>query len=85
MWQIPRIILTHPSTSDEDVELLTQSPCRELLRDFEYPGKWVHADRCDSAFCLPWPQIGAAEMQDTDCYSPAICFISYWSFTDVTV
>lgn len=66
MWQIPRIILTHPSTSDEDVELLTQSPCRELLRDFE----------CDSAFCLPWPQIGAAEMQDTDCYSPAICFIS---------
>ncbi|CAJ1067514.1 leucine-rich repeat-containing protein 1 isoform X1 [Xyrichtys novacula] len=28
--QIPRIILTHPSTSDEDVEFLTQSPGREL-------------------------------------------------------
>ncbi|XP_034538641.1 protein scribble homolog [Notolabrus celidotus] len=28
---IPRIILTHPSTSDEDVELLTQSPGREML------------------------------------------------------
>ncbi|KAL3972151.1 splicing factor 4 [Sarotherodon galilaeus] len=50
---IPRIILTHPSTSDEDVELLTQSPCRELLRDFDGPGKRVHADRCDSAFCPP--------------------------------
>ncbi|XP_040034812.2 uncharacterized protein LOC120820755 isoform X1 [Gasterosteus aculeatus] len=28
---IPRIILTHPSTSDEDVELLTQIPSREAL------------------------------------------------------
>ncbi|XP_034040266.1 uncharacterized protein LOC117522955 [Thalassophryne amazonica] len=26
---IPRIILTHPSTSDDDVELLTHSPSRE--------------------------------------------------------
>ncbi|XP_041644939.1 protein scribble homolog [Cheilinus undulatus] len=42
---IPRIILTHPSTSDEDVELLTQSPNRELQHD-DVP------DRCcfDSAF-----------------------------------
>ncbi|XP_029305580.1 beta-2-syntrophin-like [Cottoperca gobio] len=30
---IPRIILTHPSTSDEDVELLTQIPNREPLHD----------------------------------------------------
>ncbi|KAM4729457.1 uncharacterized protein FYW61_010031 [Anableps anableps] len=30
---IPRIILTHPSTSDEDVELLSQIPRRQRLRD----------------------------------------------------
>ncbi|XP_035981910.1 protein lap4 [Fundulus heteroclitus] len=30
---IPRIILTHPSTSDEDVELLSQYPRRQRLRD----------------------------------------------------
>ncbi|KAM6997287.1 uncharacterized protein LKV04_006021 [Tautogolabrus adspersus] len=45
---IPRIILTHPSTSDEDVELLTQTR-RELLQDIEIP------DGCcfDSAFHPP--------------------------------
>lgn len=53
MWQIPRIILTHPSTSDEDVELLTQSPSTEQPHDFDIPGRCV----CfDSAFYLPWPQ-----------------------------
>ncbi|KAM4600258.1 protein scribble homolog [Fundulus diaphanus] len=30
---IPRIILTHPSTSDEDVEFLSQYPRRQRLRD----------------------------------------------------
>ncbi|XP_051273335.1 protein scribble homolog [Dicentrarchus labrax] len=47
---IPRIILTHPSTSDEDVELLTQSPSREPLHDFDIPDRHV----CfDSAFYPP--------------------------------
>nr|XP_046257841.1 discs large homolog 1-like protein [Scatophagus argus] len=47
---IPRIILTHPSTSDEDVELLTQSPNREPLHDFDIPDRLV----CfDSAFYPP--------------------------------
>ncbi|XP_030604500.1 uncharacterized protein LOC115793592 [Archocentrus centrarchus] len=50
---IPRIILTHPSTSDEDVELLTQLPGRELLRDSDGLGTRVRADCCDSAFYLP--------------------------------
>ncbi|XP_015230008.1 PREDICTED: protein scribble homolog [Cyprinodon variegatus] len=30
---IPRIILTHPSTSDDDVEFLSQIPRRQRLRD----------------------------------------------------
>ncbi|MEQ2249889.1 hypothetical protein ILYODFUR_034258, partial [Ilyodon furcidens] len=30
---IPQIILTHPSTSDEDVELLSQIPRRQRLRE----------------------------------------------------
>ncbi|XP_070772624.1 protein scribble homolog [Enoplosus armatus] len=42
---IPRIILTHPSTSDEDVELLTQSASGEPLRDSD---RRVHC--FDSAF-----------------------------------
>ncbi|XP_035519744.1 protein scribble homolog [Morone saxatilis] len=47
---IPRIILTHPSTSDEDVELLTQSPSREPLHDFDIPDRRA----CfDSAFYPP--------------------------------
>ncbi|XP_043992828.1 disks large homolog 2 [Gambusia affinis] len=33
IMSIPRIILTHPSTSDEDVELLSQIPRRMWLRD----------------------------------------------------
>ncbi|XP_054886151.1 tyrosine-protein phosphatase non-receptor type 13 isoform X1 [Poeciliopsis prolifica] len=33
IMSIPRIILTHPSTSDEDVELLSQIPRRQWLRD----------------------------------------------------
>lgn len=48
--QIPRIILTHPSTSDEDVELLTHSPGTEPPNAFDIP------DRCvcfDSAFYAP--------------------------------
>ncbi|TMS04616.1 Leucine-rich repeat-containing protein 1 [Larimichthys crocea] len=50
---IPRIILTHPSTSDEDVELLTQSPGRETLHDFEIHDGGVHAVCFDSAFYPP--------------------------------
>lgn len=48
--QIPRIILTHPSTSDEDVELLTQSPSTEQPLDLDI------LDRCvffDNAFSPP--------------------------------
>ncbi|XP_072247205.1 disks large homolog 2 [Leuresthes tenuis] len=50
---IPRIILTHPSTSDEDVELLTQTPSRELPRDAGHAGKRVYSDCSDSAFYPP--------------------------------
>lgn len=53
MWQIPRIILTHPSTSDEDVELVTQSPSTEQQHNFDI------LDRCvyfDNAFYPPWPR-----------------------------
>lgn len=53
MITIPRIILTHPSTSDEDVELLTQSPGREPLHEFDIPGRHVHSGCCDSAFYPP--------------------------------
>ncbi len=41
IWQIPRIILTHPSTSDEDEELLTQSLSRELPHDFDVADRHV--------------------------------------------
>ncbi|KAG7216400.1 hypothetical protein INR49_021652 [Caranx melampygus] len=50
---IPRIILTHPSTSDEDVELLTQSPGRDSLHDFDIPNRRVYPDCFDSAFYPP--------------------------------
>ncbi|XP_042358713.1 uncharacterized protein LOC121955004 [Plectropomus leopardus] len=48
---IPRIILTHPSTSDEDVELLTQIPSREPAHDSDIPDRHVHC--FDSAFYPP--------------------------------
>ncbi|XP_037321441.1 disks large homolog 4 [Pungitius pungitius] len=48
---IPRIILTHPSTSDEDVELLTQIPRREALHKSDTPDKRLHC--FDSAFHPP--------------------------------
>ncbi|XP_032397272.1 protein scribble homolog isoform X2 [Etheostoma spectabile] len=48
---IPRIILTHPSISDEDVELWTQSPSREPLHDCDIPDRQVHCS--DSAFYPP--------------------------------
>ncbi|XP_075933429.1 uncharacterized protein LOC142933183 [Anarhichas minor] len=48
---IPRIILTHPSTSDEDVELLTQIPSREALHESDIPDRHVHC--FDSAFYPP--------------------------------
>lgn len=73
IWQIPRIILTHPSTSDEDVELLTQSPSTEPLHDFDIP------DRCvcfDSAFYPPWPQRRGTHTKDTDCFYPELLFLS---------
>ncbi|XP_053291958.1 uncharacterized protein LOC128453224 [Pleuronectes platessa] len=50
---IPRIILTHPSISDEDAELLTQTPGREPLHDFDLPDRHVHPDCFDSAFFPP--------------------------------
>ncbi|XP_037638806.1 protein scribble homolog [Sebastes umbrosus] len=48
---IPRIILTHPSTSDEDVELLTQIPGRQALHDSDIPDRRAHC--FDSAFYSP--------------------------------
>ncbi|TDH01197.1 hypothetical protein EPR50_G00177610 [Perca flavescens] len=48
---IPRIILTHPSISDEDVELWTQTPSREPLHDCDIPDRQVHCS--DSAFYPP--------------------------------
>ncbi|XP_060942751.1 uncharacterized protein LOC133020272 [Limanda limanda] len=53
MMTIPRIILTHPSISDEDAELLTQIPGREPLHDFDLPDRHVHPDCFDSAFFPP--------------------------------
>lgn len=53
MQQIPRIILTHPSTSDEDVELLTQSPSTEQPHDFDILDRWIYFD---NAFFPPWPR-----------------------------
>lgn len=50
---IPRIILTHPSTSDEDVELLTQSPNTEPPHDFDIPDRRGHSACFDSAFYPP--------------------------------
>ncbi|XP_062257366.1 uncharacterized protein LOC133966447 isoform X2 [Platichthys flesus] len=50
---IPRIILTHPSISDEDAELLTQTASREPLHDFDLPNRHVHPDCFDSAFFPP--------------------------------
>ncbi|XP_035462907.2 protein scribble homolog [Scophthalmus maximus] len=50
---IPRIILTHPSISDEDVELLTQSPSRGPAHGFDIPDRHVHPDSFDSAFYPP--------------------------------
>ncbi|KAM7385692.1 hypothetical protein PAMP_001755 [Pampus punctatissimus] len=50
---IPRIILTHPSTSDEDVELLTQSPTRQPPHDFDIPDRCAHSDCFDNAFYPP--------------------------------
>ncbi|XP_013860481.1 protein scribble homolog [Austrofundulus limnaeus] len=41
---IPRIILTHPSTSDEDVEVLAQIPRRDRLRDLNNPDKQFHSE-----------------------------------------
>ncbi|KAJ0067319.1 hypothetical protein NL108_016478 [Boleophthalmus pectinirostris] len=48
---IPRIILTHPSTSDEDVELLTRSPGTEQSFAFDI---CEHVPDCfDNAFYPP--------------------------------
>ncbi|XP_047459532.1 leucine-rich repeat-containing protein 1 [Mugil cephalus] len=52
MMTIPRIILTHPSTSDEDVEPLLQSLGRELPPDIGHD-KRPHSDCYDSAFYPP--------------------------------
>ncbi|XP_061693780.1 protein lap4 [Syngnathoides biaculeatus] len=51
--KIPRIILTHPSTSDEDVELLPQVPRREAHCDADIPESRVPLECFDSAFYPP--------------------------------
>ncbi|XP_061913632.1 FERM and PDZ domain-containing protein 2 [Entelurus aequoreus] len=51
---IPRIILTHPSTSDEDVELLTQGPGRNPPHHHvDIPEKRVSSECFDNAFYPP--------------------------------
>ncbi|XP_048125132.1 tyrosine-protein phosphatase non-receptor type 13 [Alosa alosa] len=50
---IPRIILTHPSTSDEDVEPLTPSPDEGDLDDFDDPDSHLSSDCLSSAFYPP--------------------------------
>ncbi|XP_029926350.1 protein scribble homolog isoform X2 [Myripristis murdjan] len=50
---IPRIILTHPSTSDEDVEPLTQGPDREQQDDFDIHDDHNQSDCFSSAFYPP--------------------------------
>ncbi|XP_072293449.1 disks large homolog 4 [Eucyclogobius newberryi] len=50
---IPRIILTHPSTSDEDVELLTRSPSREKPFAFDICNRQHIPDCFDGAFYPP--------------------------------
>lgn len=55
--QIPRIILTHPSTSDEDVELLILSPGREQPYAFDICDSRPLPDCFDNAFYPPWPQL----------------------------
>ncbi|KAM6915959.1 uncharacterized protein FYW49_009070 [Xenentodon cancila] len=50
---IPRIILTHPSTSDEDVELLTHISSREKLRDIDTFDKRVFSNSFGSSFYSP--------------------------------
>ncbi|CAB1338524.1 unnamed protein product, partial [Coregonus sp. 'balchen'] len=50
---IPRIILTHPSTSDDDVEPVTQDPDSEALEDFEDPDCHIHSECFNSAYYPP--------------------------------
>ncbi|XP_057704899.1 tyrosine-protein phosphatase non-receptor type 13 isoform X2 [Corythoichthys intestinalis] len=50
---IPRIILTHPSTSDEDVELLPTAPSKEAYRDTGIRESHVPLECFDSAFYPP--------------------------------
>lgn len=67
--QIPRIILTHPSVSDEDVELLTQSSSsRELPHNSDIPDRHVNPDCFDCAFYPPWPPRLGTLVKDADCY-----------------
>ncbi|KAG9344206.1 hypothetical protein JZ751_010875, partial [Albula glossodonta] len=50
---IPRIILTHPSTSDEDIEPLTQDPDDEELDDFGDLESHAYSDCLNNAFYPP--------------------------------
>ncbi|KAM4607477.1 protein scribble homolog [Polymixia lowei] len=50
---IPRIILTHPSTSDEDVDPLSQGLDGGALEDFGFPDDHIHSDSFNSAFYPP--------------------------------
>nr|XP_055025622.1 protein scribble homolog [Misgurnus anguillicaudatus] len=47
---IPRIILTHPSTSDEDAELLTQGPNERDFYDFSGSDGHICPDSLNNAF-----------------------------------
>ncbi|XP_065111420.2 uncharacterized protein [Paramisgurnus dabryanus] len=47
---IPHIILTHPSTSDEDVELLTQVPDERDFYDFSGSDGHICSDSLNNAF-----------------------------------
>ncbi|XP_064172801.1 disks large homolog 2 [Anguilla rostrata] len=50
---IPRIILTHPSTSDEDIEPLTQDPEDKDLDDFGDLESHAYSDCLNNAFYPP--------------------------------
>ena len=48
--QIPRIILTHPSTSDEDIEPLTQESAGLALDDADDPDTQIYSECYNNAF-----------------------------------
>lgn len=72
LWQIPRIILTHPSTSDEDVEPLTQGPDDgDFDSDFSDSDSHIYSDCLNSAFYPLWK---------IEKYTDSRFFISFHAF-----